>query len=72
MLPCCSRSIPRIREIRRGTRPLRRAVRLERETIDGRTVVHNYGHGGAGFTVSWACAERVAELLGFVRRQPAS
>ncbi len=43
---------------RSGLRPVRREVRLERE---GR-IVHNYGHGGAGYTLSWACAEDVAEL----------
>jgi D-amino-acid oxidase len=35
------------------------AVRLER---DGR-VVHNYGHGGAGVTLSWGCADQVAKTL---------
>jgi D-amino-acid oxidase len=47
----------RIREVKVGLRPYRRSgVRLERE---GR-VIHNYGHGGSGFTVSWGCAEDVA------------
>ena len=32
-------------------RPGRPAVRLEREIIDGISVVHNYGHGGSGITV---------------------
>ena len=44
---------------RTGLRPVRREVRLERE---GR-VVHNYGHGGAGYTLSWGCAEEIATLL---------
>jgi D-amino-acid oxidase len=44
---------------RTGLRPVRREVRLERE---GR-VLHNYGHGGAGYTLSWGCAEEVAALL---------
>lgn len=48
-----------IRAVKYGTRPVRSAVRLERE---GR-VIHNYGHGGAGFTVSWGCARRVLELV---------
>jgi D-amino-acid oxidase len=43
---------------RTGLRPVRAEVRLERE---GR-VVHNYGHGGAGYTLAWGCAEEVAAL----------
>jgi D-amino-acid oxidase len=45
-----------------GLRPWRREVRLEAETRGGRTVVHNYGHGGAGVTMSWGCAEEAARL----------
>ena len=44
-----------------GLRPKRFAIRCERET--GRNVIHNYGHGGAGFTVSWGCAEEVLRFL---------
>jgi D-amino-acid oxidase len=48
--------------VRVGLRPFRRdGVRLEREA--GRPVVHNYGHGGSGVTLSWGCAEEVAGLL---------
>lgn len=43
-----------------GLRPARPAVRLERF---GR-VVHCYGHGGAGVTLSWGCADEVSELVG--------
>ncbi|SOD63353.1 D-amino-acid:oxygen oxidoreductase [Streptomyces zhaozhouensis] len=47
-----------------GLRPARPAVRLEAERVrDGRLVVHNYGHGGCGVTVSWACAREAAGLL---------
>lgn len=42
-----------------GLRPVRPTMRLEAERIGGGTVVHNYGHGGAGFTLSWGCAEEV-------------
>jgi D-amino-acid oxidase len=50
-------------EHRVGLRPVRPQVRLEAEpTPDGSTVVHNYGHGGAGVTLSWGCAEDAAEL----------
>jgi D-amino-acid oxidase len=48
-----------------GLRPTRRdGVRLEREDIDGTRVIHNYGHGGAGMTLAWGCADRVVELAG--------
>ncbi|MER5429854.1 FAD-dependent oxidoreductase [Streptomyces sp. NPDC002588] len=53
----------RILEHRVGLRPVRPAVRLERRTLpDGRVVVHHYGHGGAGVTVAWGCAEEAAAL----------
>jgi D-amino-acid oxidase len=47
-----------------GLRPFRRSgVRLERDCLsDGRIVIHNYGHGGSGFTLSWACAREVLDL----------
>jgi D-amino-acid oxidase len=48
-----------IRE-RCGLRPVRERVRVERE---GR-VIHNYGHGGAGYTLSWGCAEEALQLAG--------
>jgi len=44
---------------RAGLRPGRPTVRLERE---GR-VVHCYGHGGAGVTLSWGCAADVVPLV---------
>jgi D-amino-acid oxidase len=47
-----------------GLRPVRPAVRLEAETLAGRQLLHNYGHGGAGITLSWGCADEVAGLLG--------
>ena len=46
-----------------GLRPSRSEVRLEVEYIGERRVVHNYGHGGAGVTLSWGCAEEVANLV---------
>ncbi|MFE6486277.1 FAD-dependent oxidoreductase [Streptomyces sp. NPDC057757] len=46
-----------------GLRPVRDRVRLEREQLpDGRVLVHNYGHGGAGVTVAWGCAREAAAL----------
>ncbi|GGY85169.1 amino acid oxidase [Streptomyces olivaceoviridis] len=46
-----------------GLRPAREAVRLERQPLpDGRVLVHDYGHGGAGVTVAWGCAREAAGL----------
>ncbi|MGW1171390.1 NAD(P)/FAD-dependent oxidoreductase [Streptomyces sp. NPDC002550] len=53
----------RILDHRVGLRPARHAVRLERQPLpDGRVLVHNYGHGGAGITVAWGCAREAAGL----------
>ncbi|MGH8866959.1 MAG: FAD-dependent oxidoreductase, partial [Actinomycetes bacterium] len=38
-----------------GLRPARSQVRLETERRPGGPVVHCYGHGGAGVTLSWGC-----------------
>ncbi|MYW62818.1 FAD-dependent oxidoreductase [Streptomyces sp. SID8379] len=47
-----------------GLRPARPGVRVEREVVGGgRVLVHNYGHGGAGVTVAWGCAEEAAGLV---------
>jgi D-amino-acid oxidase len=43
-----------------GLRPGRREVRLETVRSAGGIVVHNYGHGGGGVTLSWGCADEVA------------
>ena len=46
-----------------GLRPGRKVVRLELEMIaPGCPVVHNYGHGGGGYTVAWGCAKEVAQI----------
>ncbi|MFH8404194.1 FAD-dependent oxidoreductase [Streptomyces sp. NPDC018019] len=48
-----------------GLRPGRTAVRLEAERLPGGALcVHNYGHGGAGVTVAWGCADEVVRLAG--------
>ncbi|MFJ8545642.1 FAD-dependent oxidoreductase [Streptomyces sp. NPDC093586] len=53
----------RVLEHRVGLRPVRDTVRLESERLpDGRLLVHNYGHGGAGVTVAWGCAREAARL----------
>jgi D-amino-acid oxidase len=47
-----------------GLRPARPSVRLETEFTASGPVVHCYGHGGAGVTLSWGCADEVAALVG--------
>ncbi len=55
---------PNVLDERVGLRPFRKSgVRLESDRArDGRSVIHNYGHGGSGFTVSWGCAQSVLDL----------
>lgn len=65
--------VPRLRGAkvvahRVGLRPGRSRVRLEAVRMPtaedpGRTVVHCYGHGGSGVTVSWGCAGDVVDLV---------
>jgi D-amino-acid oxidase len=48
--------------VRVGLRPFRPGgVCLERQP--GTPLVHNYGHGGSGVTLSWGCASEVADLV---------
>nr|XP_023024409.1 D-amino-acid oxidase-like [Leptinotarsa decemlineata] len=68
----CSELLPSIKsaeviEHQVGLRPARNKVRLEAEikrtpTCDLK-IVHNYGHGGAGITLSVGCAAEAAELV---------
>jgi len=46
-----------------GLRPGRPEVRLEEEEIEGFRLIHNYGHGHAGVTLSWGCAADVRALV---------
>lgn len=64
----CTRIVPalagaRVVAHRVGLRPVRDRVRVSAEPgPDGTRVVHNYGHGGAGVTLSWGCARQAVEL----------
>lgn len=50
-----------------GLRPVRPTVRLGTRTLtDGRPVIDNYGHGGAGVTLSWGCALAVLDEVNAV------
>ena len=51
-------------DVRVGLRPGRPEVRVEAGVLgDGQPVVHNYGHSGAGFLLSWGCALDVVDLV---------
>ncbi len=47
-----------------GLRPGRPTVRLEESAParSGTRILHNYGHGGSGITLSWGCAADVVDL----------
>ena len=67
ILEKCSKIIPDLKNAEIiedivGLRPGRAEVRLEKEQISGKAIIHNYGHGGSGVTLSWGCAEEVVEL----------
>jgi glycine/D-amino acid oxidase-like deaminating enzyme len=46
-----------------GLRPFRPSGFVVRaEKLDGKLLIHNYGHGGAGITLSWGTAQLAVEL----------
>jgi len=53
-LPPVRASMDRVIKITVCTRPFRaQGPRLDVEQIGHKTVVHNYGHGGSGWSLSW-------------------
>lgn len=54
--------VPEIEEILVGLRPGRATVRFELDAMHP-NLFHNYGHGGAGFTVAWGCALELAGII---------
>ena len=69
ILARCTQFYPKLCDVeilqhRVGLRPGRSTVRLESERLrDGQLVIHNYGHGSVGHTLSWGCAADVVRLL---------
>ncbi|KAL7297359.1 hypothetical protein TKK_0009749 [Trichogramma kaykai] len=69
----CERLYPSINKCQElthwvGLRPVRKEVRLEKETVSysdskNLTIIHNYGHGGSGVTLCWGCAMDVVQIL---------
>jgi hypothetical protein len=49
-----------------GVRPFRKGtykLKSDTTTVKTKFIVHNYGHGGAGITMSWGCAFKVLDLV---------
>ena len=64
-LPLVEASWDRVIRTTVGLRPYRPSGFLLRtEKLDAKTVIHNYGHGGAGVTLSWGCADEVVSIAG--------
>lgn len=54
----------RVLGYRVGLRPCRPMVCLNHDvTHDGAHVVYNYGHGGSGVSLAWACADAVTTII---------
>jgi glycine/D-amino acid oxidase-like deaminating enzyme len=62
-LPALRLSADRITRITVCLRPFRhQGPRLEAETVGAKRVVHNYGHGGSGWSLSWGSAAIAARM----------
>lgn len=61
-IPCFDET--HILDYKVGVRPYRKTgVRLEAEWYNEKLIIHNYGHGGAGLTLSWGSAQEVLNIL---------
>ncbi len=66
MLPAPNLDQDQILRVVCGLRPCRHGgLRIEAETIDsiGKTIVHNYGHGGSGITLGFGTALEASDLV---------
>lgn len=63
-------SADRIIAVNACTRPFRaQGPRIEAERMGRKTVVHNYGHGGAGWSLSWGSAALALPLVQATREK---
>lgn len=68
ILERCRTLEPRLRNatvlgVATGLRPERPAVRVAVQWRERTLIVHNYGHGGTGVSLSWGCAREAARLV---------
>ena len=69
-LPPFHAEFERIARITVCTRPFRaQGPRIEAEKVGDKLVVHNYGHGGSGWSLSWG-SSTIALDLAFAGREP--
>jgi glycine/D-amino acid oxidase-like deaminating enzyme len=62
-LPPVRASVDRITRITVCTRPFRaQGPRIDLERVGQKNVVHNYGHGGSGWSLSWGSSGMAVEL----------
>lgn len=62
-LPPVHVSADRVIRTAAGLRPYRSAgFVVRRESLDDKALVHNYGHGGAGITLSWGSSRLAVDL----------
>ena len=62
-LPIVNASWDRIIRTTIGLRPHRPSgFVLRAEKLDGKTLIHNYGHGGSGMSLSWGTASMATDL----------
>ena len=63
VLPKVRAEVDRIVAITVCTRPFRaKGARIEAEKLGRKTVVHNYGHGGSGWSLSWGSSTLAVRL----------
>jgi hypothetical protein len=63
VLPKVRAEVDRIVAITVCTRPFRaQGARIETEKLGRKTVVHNYGHGGSGWSLSWGSSTLAVRL----------
>jgi hypothetical protein len=54
-----------------GLRPYRKTgIRLESESYQDKLIIHDYGHGGSGISLSWGSARRSLKILEKAKRSP--
>src|SRR5688500_4273011 len=63
VLPAVNTSWDRIIRTTIGLRPHRPSgFVLRAEKLDSKTLIHNFGHGGAGMSLSWGTASMATDL----------